>query len=80
MFVLLAGKSLIVTDKTLSLCDYDKEKVALLLCHELAHYLLDHQPKRYYLWGFEYLFRCVWKMGNEEEYEEAKFINLAAGA
>ena len=35
-----------VTIKALQLAEMNEEKLALLVCHELGHYLLDHSALR----------------------------------
>lgn len=39
-----------VTIETLKVADMKEEQVSLLIGHELAHYLLDHQPLRLLKW------------------------------
>lgn len=45
-----------LTLKCHKLANYTEEKLALLICHELSHYLLDHNSKRiiisYFHWEF----------------------------
>ena len=38
--------TLYLSIQCLKVCDNDMSKLGLLICHELAHYLMDHQPKR----------------------------------
>ena len=35
-----------ITHKCLSLAENEEKKLALLICHELAHFLLDHNGRR----------------------------------
>ena len=49
-----------VTIKSLKICEFSEEKLALLIAYEMAHYLLDHSQKRVTEGLYQSYFKKKW--------------------
>ena len=69
--------TLYLTLKCHKLSEFTEEKLALLICHEMSHFLLGHNSRRIIISYFHWdLYKKWFKTGHEKEFSDPRLDEL----